>query len=65
MVDHIRCTNVLLIRKQHRKTLYVYNAILIYSMNVNNKRYKYYSAYEYLRGYDLRITSITKSILFR
>lgn len=59
MIDHIRCTKVILIQKQHRQKLHVYNAILFYSMNVNDKRYKYYSAYKYLRGYDLRITSIT------
>lgn len=45
--------------------LYVYNVILIYLMNVNNKRYKYYLVYEYLRGYDLRIILIIKLIFFR
>lgn len=45
--------------------LYVYNVILIYLMNVNNKRYKYYLVYEYLRGYDLRIMLIIKLIFFR
>lgn len=32
-------------------------------MNVNDKRYKYYSAYKYLWGYDLRITSIIQYYL--